>query len=172
LAVPRLWPDRQRYDQVMRPVGQILTFVSVAVSLAFFRSPTIGTALNVLKGMIGLNGIALPQTTFDHLGSLGRLLRNIGVTSVGPELWGDVGPEKIVIWVLALMFIALTLPNTLQILDQYEPALGVKPRPMGSTIDRIVKWNASLAWAIGVSVVAMIGILSLGGPSEFLYWQF
>jgi alginate O-acetyltransferase complex protein AlgI len=172
LTVARLWPVRQQYERIMQPVGQIITLLSVAASLVFFRSPTIGSAIDILQGMIGQHGVSLPQTTFDHLGSLGGWLHNVGVGTVTPELWGDQPPEKMLAWLLAPMFIALVLPNTLEILDRYEPALGVKPRPTDSMIGRILKWNASLAWAIGISAVAVIGILYLGGPSEFLYWQF
>jgi len=37
---------------------------------------------------------------------------------------------------------------------------------------RIVEWGASLPWAIAVSAITAIAIVSMGGPSEFLYWQF
>ena len=39
-------------------------------------------------------------------------------------------------------------------------------------IGRIAEWDASLPWAVAVSVIAAIAIGSIGGPSEFLYWQF
>ncbi len=71
-----------------------------------------------------------------------------------------------------LMLVVLACPNTLQILARYEPAIGVKPRPADTVVGRMVEWNPSVAWATGISVIAAIGILSLGGPSEFLYWQF
>jgi alginate O-acetyltransferase complex protein AlgI len=77
-----------------------------------------------------------------------------------------------VMWILVSMLIALAFPNTLQILARYEPALGVKPQTLDFVGRSISEWNASLPWAIGVSIVAAIGILSLSGPSEFLYWQF
>ena len=70
------------------------------------------------------------------------------------------------------MFVALACPNTLQILARYEPALGVKSQSIKFPIGRIVEWDASLPWAIAVSVIAAVAIVSLGGPSEFLYWQF
>ena len=171
LIRPRLWPDRLSYERIMRPVGGILTFVAVAAAMVFFRSPTITSAADVLKGLIGQNGIALPQAIYDHLGPVAAWLHRAGVASVAPELWSGQEFGRMVMWIFASMFIALACPNTLQILARYEPALGVKP----STTDfgrRIIEWNASLPWAIAVSIVAACGILSLGGPSEFLYWQF
>jgi hypothetical protein len=73
-----------------------------------------------------------------------------------------------------LLFIALACPNTLQILARNEPALGIKPQPKGLTLGRIrvTEWSPSLPWAIAMSAVAAIAIVSVGGPSEFLYWQF
>jgi alginate O-acetyltransferase complex protein AlgI len=70
------------------------------------------------------------------------------------------------------MLIALLPPNTLEMLDRYEPALGVKPHKTGFVISEYVKWSPSLSWGIAVSVATVLAVLSLGGPSEFLYWQF
>jgi alginate O-acetyltransferase complex protein AlgI len=168
----RLLQARRQYERVMQPLGQLLTFVSVTLAMVFFRSPTMASAINILQGMIGQHGISLQQTTFDRLGSLGDWLHKIGVTSVGPELWVDQGLEKMIPWIVGPMLIALVLPNTLEILDRYEPALGVKASKTGSTIHRMIKWDISLAWSLGVAILAVMGVLSLAGPSEFLYWQF
>ena len=148
LVRPRLWADRASYERLMQPFGLLITFTSVAASMVFFRSPTITSAVDVIRGLIGLNGIALSETIHSQ------------------------GFASMMMWMGALMFIALAFPNTLQILAAYEPALGVKPRTAGIADRRIIEWNTSLPWAIGVSIVAAIGILSIGGPSEFLYWQF
>ena len=77
-------------------------------------------------------------------------------------------------WIAILLFIALVCPNTLQILAPYEPALGVKPQSTAPVIGkiRIPAWAPSLPWAIAVSIIAAFATLSIGGPSEFLYWQF
>jgi len=48
----------------------------------------------------------------------------------------------------------------------------VKPRPTKFAFGRGVEWGASLPWAIAMSAIAAIAMVSLGGPSEFLYWQF
>jgi hypothetical protein len=77
-------------------------------------------------------------------------------------------------WIAILLFIALVCPNTLQILAPYEPALGVKPRSIAPMIGkiRIPAWSPSLPWAVAVSAAAAVAVFSIGGPSEFLYWQF
>jgi len=172
LVAVRLWPDRPSYDRVMKPGGLVLTFVSVTTAMIFFRASTLTTAINLVKGIIGLNGIALPQALFDQLGPLTSAFHGIGVIPV--ESWSSQDFGKTAIWIGFLMFVALACPNTLQILARYEPALGVKPQPTKFAIGRIKipEWGPSLPWAIAVSAIAGIAIVSIGGPSEFLYWQF
>jgi alginate O-acetyltransferase complex protein AlgI len=172
LMRPKLWPDRASYERIMHPVGCLLTFTAVAVAMIFFRSLTITSAADVLKGLVGQNGVALPQAIYDHLGPLADWLHRAGVASVAPELWSSKEFGAMVMWILISMLIALACPNTLQILARYEPALGVRPYPADFASEGISEWNTSVPWAIGVSFVAAIGILSLSGPSEFLYWQF
>jgi alginate O-acetyltransferase complex protein AlgI len=166
----RLWPDRKSYVRVMKPVGWLLTFVSITAAMVFFRSPTMTSAVDIVKGLVGLNGIALPQALFDRSVHLGAALRGLGVSAA--QSWSVQDFAKLAIWISVLMFIALACPNTLEILSRYEPALGVKPRPAKPGIGRVLEWNASLPWAIAVSGIAAIAIVSIGGPSEFLYWQF
>ncbi len=169
VVAARLWRDRQRYVRIMRPVGFVLTFLAVTAAMVFFRSATIASATDLVKGMIGLNGIGLPQDLFDHLGPLAQKLPAVGVVA---ESWSLRDFAKTVVWISVLMFVALACPNTLQILARYEPALGVTSQSAKPPIGSIVEWNASLPWAIAVSAVAAIAIISIGGPSEFLYWQF
>jgi alginate O-acetyltransferase complex protein AlgI len=165
----RLWPDRSSYVRFMEPVGWILTFVSVVAAMVFFRSPTMTSAIDLVKGMIGLNGIALPQALFDRLGRLGGMLHGFGVIG---ESWDDGAFVRTAIYIAILMFVALACPNTLQILSRYEPALGVKPQSSKSMFGRILDWEPSVPWAVAVSAVAAIAMILIGGPSEFLYWQF
>jgi hypothetical protein len=76
-------------------------------------------------------------------------------------------------WLAALAVIVFLCPNTQEILARYEPALGVKPKPSGDggLLSRVA-WKPSIAWALIVAAIAVFGVLQLGGPSEFLYWQF
>ncbi len=150
------WRDRASYDRIMKPAGWALTFVTVTTAIVFFRASTVTSAMDLVKGVFGLNGFSLPH----------------GVGAIAQTYGTDI--EKAAMWTAALLFIALICPNTLQILALYEPALGVKPQSTAPVIGRIriPTWGPSLPWAIAVSIVAAIAIVSVGGPSEFLYWQF
>jgi D-alanyl-lipoteichoic acid acyltransferase DltB (MBOAT superfamily) len=165
----RLWADRKIYVSIMEPLGFLLTFLSVCAAMIFFRSPTMVSAIDLVKGIIGLNGIGLPQALMDHLGPLARKLHAVGVVA---ESQNPSDFAKTALWIFVLMFVALVCPNTLQILARYEPALGVTWQSAKFRTGPIIEWNASLPWALAVSAVAAIAIFSMGGPSEFLYWQF
>jgi D-alanyl-lipoteichoic acid acyltransferase DltB (MBOAT superfamily) len=168
LIAPRLWPGIGRYDRVMTPLGLALTLVSVAVAMVFFRSSTMGAATNILQGLVGLNGLALPLTIYERLPEWGWL-QGIGVSG---EEWYAGSFKWLAMWLAVQLFIALACPNTLEILASYEPALGIKPRPEAEAGMRALAWRPSVAWAFVMAVVAAIGIARLSSPTEFLYWQF
>jgi hypothetical protein len=75
-------------------------------------------------------------------------------------------------WVVGLLFVALALPNTMRLLDRYEPALGIQPRPGETRLDLPVSWAPSPVWTVALAALAAVAIVRLSGPSEFLYWQF
>jgi D-alanyl-lipoteichoic acid acyltransferase DltB (MBOAT superfamily) len=167
---PKLWPDEASYLRIMKPGGLVLTFVSVVVAMVFFRSPNMRAAFDLLSGMIGRHGVALPQSLYEHLGSLAGALRHLGVVA---ENWSAQDFLSLTVWIFCLMVIVLASPNTLQILAFYEPSLGAARRASDREArGAMIEWRPSLVWALGISVIGVIGILSLGGRSEFLYWQF
>jgi D-alanyl-lipoteichoic acid acyltransferase DltB (MBOAT superfamily) len=148
LAAAKLWPNKERYARVMRPVGFAITFVAVAVAMVLFRAPAVDVAGALLKGMVGWNGVGLGMSS---------------PSSLVPALK----------WLALLLPIALLLPNSLQIIGRYEPALGVKPRALEATGWRAaLTWSPSLVWAIATSALAAAAMLRIDGKSEFLYWQF
>jgi alginate O-acetyltransferase complex protein AlgI len=170
LIAPRIWSERSRLGWATRPVSVALTFVAVAVSMVFFRSETVGSAVDLLRGMAGLNGVALPESVFDHLGPLKGLMQTLHVTS---QPWSGADFVTLALGIPALLFIALACPNTLQMLSRYQPALGVKARAIdGRTRDRLLDWSPSLRWAIAMSAIVAIAVALVSGESEFLYWQF
>jgi alginate O-acetyltransferase complex protein AlgI len=167
LFVVRLWPDRVSYDRFMAPFGLGLTLLAVVASMVFFRSPTMAVASDILRGLVGFNGVALPELLYG-LVEKSAWLRNLGITT---EIWQSLSFTRLAFWLSISAFIALTCPNTLEILATYEPALGIKPRPAPSS-KMALQWRPTVAWAMVVAVVAVWGISRLSSPSEFLYWQF
>ncbi len=167
---PRFWSSRSDYERFMRPAGFVLTFAAVVFGMVLFRSTNGNTAIEILKGMWGANGIGLPQQLFDKLGPLGGLLHPF--VSASPLATATEFALAIV-WLVALLFIALALPNSLQIMARYEPALGTKHLDANlRSVWRVLAWRPSMPWAIACSVLAAAAIMRIGGKSEFLYWQF
>lgn len=163
---PKIWPKAVPYDRVMTPLGHVLTIVLVAISMIFFRALTMTGALDIFRGLFGINGVALPLGIYERLGS--GWLQQHGVTVV---VWESEDFLKLGVLIPLLLAIALFLPNTQEVLAAHEPALGFKHGPDRDR--RInVAWSPSLLWSAGVAAAAMIAIFQLAGPSEFLYWQF
>ena len=167
---PKRWLDKETYERIMRPTGFTITFLSVAVTMVIFRSDNLGAATKLLQGMAGLNGMGLPQAIHGQLGPLMGLLQPFVFVSAeisATELVTSIG------WLVALLLIALLLPNTLRMLARYAPALGVQSEPVAAlSLSRALDWTPSSPWAVGMSAMVVAAIMCLGGKSEFLYWQF
>jgi len=70
---------------------------------------------------------------------------------------------------LGILFIVIWFaPNTQQIMSNYEPALGrITLNPYN-----FLNWAPSIHWGMIAGFLMLIGILALGGTTEFLYFQF
>jgi alginate O-acetyltransferase complex protein AlgI len=169
LIRPRIWSNARVYNRRAKPFGFVLTFVAVVAGMVLFRAPTASAALVLWKGMVGVYGVTLPQAVFSRLGSIAGFLTSIGVR---PAWTSGSILMAATIRIGVLLVIALLMPNTLQMLAAYEPALGVKAGKTASRLERVLTWVPNRTWAVGLACVALAGILSLGELSEFLYWQF
>jgi alginate O-acetyltransferase complex protein AlgI len=168
LVGPRLWANKDSYTRFMRPAGFILTFFSVVFAMVLFRAPNVHVAIDVFRGMLGLHGVAFPPAIYHKLVSMGLPSHLISVVNM--ESVSFILQE---LWMIVLLGIALLLPNTIQLMARYEPVLGAKERPANTgLLLRATRWSPTVLWALAVSVLAAAAIMRVGGPSEFLYWQF
>jgi alginate O-acetyltransferase complex protein AlgI len=145
LRVPRV---------LTQPLCWLATFGAVCVAWVFFRADSVTTALRVVGGMAGLNGVDLLDRHRIYLGRFATLLEQYGVQFL-PESATDL---HLIVYVYSLVAIAacLMLPNT-QTLAAVLPKLS-RPR------------NFALASALGM--LAAITVCELERPSEFLYFNF
>jgi len=169
LLRPRFWPNAKSYARIMPPIGFVLTFLSVVFAMVMFRAPTARAAADLWAGMLGSHGVTLPAAVFSRLGPVANWLAAIGVQ---PAWSSGSALLNATLRIAVLLAITLAMPNTLQILARYEPAIGVKPPKVEPAWARLLGWRPSAPWAVGLAVIAACGILSLGELSEFLYWQF
>ncbi len=148
-----------------RPVAVTLTFIAVVVGWVFFRSPDVSTAWHMLRGMVGLNGAAMPAVLLDQTGIVGEALRYVGVTTAPGE--GGADFTAMWAWVLWLLVLAWFAPNTQQIMARALPTLETVSAAPG-----LLRWAPVPRWGLAIGVVAAIGLLSVTRGGEFLYWQF
>ena len=143
----RLWRPGPRSTAPTARAGRILlTYGCVLVGAVLFRAPSLGAAAHLLAGMLGLHGMApaLPD---------GR-----------QAAWAGVH----VLWLAALYAIVWGAPTTQQIMRAHTPALGrVTAGPWPNLL-----WQPTLRWAVAAGGAAALGLLSIGGTGEFLYFQF
>jgi alginate O-acetyltransferase complex protein AlgI len=148
----------------------LVTYLSVLVASVFFRAPSTQSAFHLLQAMVGLHGfdtLLVPDIMLARLGTLGDTMTTFGLVT-GVSAMEFVACASHVMWLILLYVIVWGLPNTQQIMCRFAPALG-KIQP-GSF--RNVEWQLTRGWAVAVGVAACVGVLAIGGTSEFLYFQF
>ena len=146
--------------------GFAVTFLMVVVAMVLFRAPDLASAGNVLAGMSGLHGIGLPAGLADMVGGPAMALLDGAVNS------REFSPAAA--YLLALLAIALFMPNSVQMLSAYEPVLYMPKRPplLWAGLWRPLRWRPTAAWMALFAAIAVVSMIRLTGKSEFLYWQF
>jgi alginate O-acetyltransferase complex protein AlgI len=147
-------------------VARGVTFLSVVIAWVFFRATSLASAIDILKSMVGLNGLVLPEHLGPLLGPLGRRLAAAGVEFRFASIPDAAGIR----WIGALLLIAFVCPNTQQIMRHWRPAL-VVPASHGLSVIRAA-WSPNAAWAVAIATLAAWATLNISERSAFLYFQF
>jgi D-alanyl-lipoteichoic acid acyltransferase DltB (MBOAT superfamily) len=112
MLIHRVW---QRTGFIMPHVlAWFLTFNFINFTWIFFRAKNFEDALNLIKGMLGLNGIVLPPMT----ASLLIYLKNLGV-QFGDGDWN----KSIIIGIPIFIFFSILYKNSNQLLDEFKPTV-------------------------------------------------
>lgn len=168
-----LFGDNRVASPVGKLAGWLLTFVAVIVGWVLFRATSFSSALTILEGMAGLNGVELPNAIVARLGGVGEQLRAWGM---GTYLGGGSQFMWTWLWVGLLTLAAILFPNTQQIMSRFEPALTPYKHPESAahSLPTLLpfKWRPTGAWAVMMGLIATLGVLALTSVSEFLYFQF
>lgn len=148
-AAPRLW-------------GRALTMLAVIAAWVVFRAPDLGTAGDILKAMLGGNGLALPR-------GMAAYATQFHALAVHPEFtgirWIDFGGAAVPVLSLA-MALAFFAPNTQEIFCRYEPCIERIFHRDGWT------WKPGRAWSATLALLFLGCLFSMNKVSEFLYFQF
>ncbi|MCT7984127.1 MBOAT family protein [Laspinema sp. A4] len=174
-AICKKWRgDRQSNPGWTRFISGGITLIAVIVAWVFFRANNLDTALLLVQGMMGENGISIPLAIANKLGFIKAGLASLGIT------FKSFGGEQFIwtyIWGLILLIIALLCPNTYQLMKGDNPLqtqeLIFSKIPEISPL-KFLAWQPNFIWAIIMGIATFILLKTfLGVPeSEFLYFNF
>ena len=180
LTINHIWRNLRRAmgDDIRRstPAGRFFscfaTFTAFVFSLAFFRAQDMAAAWQIVQGMVGLNGIALPQEWHNQLGPVEASLTALGVSfrHLNGRL-NDTGfTSDAFMWLFLLGFLIWCAPNTQQIMGRHFPALNAYQGDKQAA-NRLL-WQPTLRWSVAAALLAIVGLANITKVSEFLYYQF
>jgi len=161
---------------IKKSIAWIITFVAVVVGWVFFRATSFDSAITILQGMSGLNGVSIPNGIMVRLGFLQEILQTLGVSAH----LGAGGRDFIYtwLWVLTILPLVLILPNTQDLFYKVGGSLSNKNYqynnalwPFHSKLNQIY-WKKNKLWVTVISIALVCGFLTLTQVSEFLYFQF
>ena len=160
----------------------LLTYLAVVCAAVLFRAENISSALIILKGMAGLNGISLPLTSQAYLAALPFDSGALGVVFDGlvPNPALKINP------LFALLLLAFgqafvwLLPNMHQIMCRYEIAFEdlnrkkvISQSPSAAaSFWRVWRLTIPRAVSIGLLFFTIVIAMATDKPSTFLYYQF
>lgn len=167
-----LGQDIRRSTALGRFLGCTLTFLSFCFSAALFRTPDLDAAGVMIRGLLGMKGVALPLEWAGSLGPLQAVLTSLGFSfqNLNSRLHDTGFTSDTFKWLFFLGLIVWLMPNTQQLMAKYFPALepynGDKQGPSRGL------WEPKITWSIAVAALATIGLANITKVSEFLYYQF
>ena len=132
--------------KINRYLAWFITFIFVNFTFVFFRALVWDDAVKVLKGMVGLNGISLP----DILQSKLHFLIAYGF-EFQPMMPAIKFPWLIYLYLFLGFMVVLFCRNSIEMVDNYKRSY------------KTVMYSCMLFF---------IGVLSMNKPSEFLYFNF
>lgn len=146
----------------------LLTFFAVVIAWVVFRANDLQSAVHLIQTMLGMNGISLPQTlqsfSFLQISPLMQIFQFDGLFANNLCHW-----PKGFAWIVLAMITAWGLPNTIQVMKKFKPAVNFE---LSNAPSSTLVWYPTSKWLILTAFIALVAILHLGQMSEFLYFQF
>jgi D-alanyl-lipoteichoic acid acyltransferase DltB (MBOAT superfamily) len=163
------WPDGA-FGRPGLLLSQAATFIAVLFAWVFFRANNFQTAWMLVKGMVGLNGVSLFNSSAHLAPALVQWLTAHHVVFLGFTPITNFTGDSLKNLAIGLAIVWL-LPNS-------QEWIGYDPResaPAASGPQVLVRWQPrSIVTQCAVGIIFAFCLLSLmsGAPSEFLYFQF
>ncbi len=145
----------------------LLTFFAVVVAWVFFRAVDFPSAVLVLNGLWGGNGIAVSQ---EFAQTLPFNVEILGAEIV-PQLPYLLSSRPILL-IVPFLIICVALPNTIELMRRYRPVLDPsRIVPVGGK-RKWWFWRPVPIWSVATALIGIYSVLMLTRVSPFLYFQF
>jgi hypothetical protein len=152
------WPAG-RGTFATRGLSTAFTFVLFAVSLVLFRADSLDAAVSLLWGLVGANGVVLPE--------IFSWADGVGLESDWVRHWADAG----LYWLLALGVVTWAFPNTQEIFRGFYDVLPYRVSELRGWRERLA-WQPTTAHAVLLGLIAVVTLASLWQPTVFIYFRF
>ncbi len=154
-----------------RVFSWFLTFVCVVNAWVFFRATTFDSAIVIIKGMYGFNGISLPNAILARLGNFSTVITGLGVSTY---IGGGAQFIFSYLWITALLLSVLLMPNTQQIMRKFSKLELTQGNALfdKGIFSNLLIFRYSSIWSLIMASTLVIALFALTRVSEFLYFQF
>jgi hypothetical protein len=160
-----------------------LTFLVVVVGWVFFRADSLSSAITMLEGMVGINGVSLPLFLEGKFGQYFAPHNWLIFSGLLP-LTGKSALHALATLSLGFMIVWM-LPNVRQMFQHYRPVcedlkessqtirIGSSPDISGTFLHRL-QWKAtkSQGFCYGIFFFMLTTYMATVEESEFLYFNF
>jgi len=165
--------DARRFRTGERLLGAALTFIVVFAAWVLFRAQDLPSAILILKGMAGLQGVVLPAPWLYQLAAWFPGLR-IYLVGIPPGLIESAGAGVLiskgqVAWIAALLAVVWFAPNTRQVMERAEAIIADRRSVPTRTA---LQWAPHPGWVLATTCMLVASLLGLSRVTEFLYFQF
>lgn len=171
LVVNHAWTASKKqitFLYLPKPLPWLITIIAVMIGWVFFRATTFEGAIVILQGMSGLSGASIPQGLLTRVGVLGELLQALGVS---PASGGGLNFILSTVWIVFGGFVVLVFPNVYELFRNVSPAISSFSKHQSNNLIKFT-WQPSKRWAIFSATLLLLGLMTLGQISDFLYFQF
>jgi D-alanyl-lipoteichoic acid acyltransferase DltB (MBOAT superfamily) len=168
LTVNQAW-RRLRWPAPPRLVGWAITFCIFTVSVVLVRAPNMEQAVAVYQAMAGAQvpGFAALIAELRHAWTLPEGQGKVMLPLLGLLSRLTHAPE-LLIYLTALMVFCWAMPNTVQVMSHYRPALTDVYRGYTGAIN----WRPNFCWSIAVAAILTLAILNISHVQPFIYIRF
>ena len=178
-------------SMISRFFARTLTLLCIIVAWVYFRAENLAEAHHILAGMVGMNGIILPETwlasgsaTMQQLASIGVLFQNTPMLGApfppyqdlmilaGNQVTAGANAITALLSMIAPIIMVLWMPNSQQILALEKPVLEQFVGQIQPPRLSILVWRNNVIWSLLLGAIAAYATFGTIGTSQFLYYNF